>query len=169
MQPSLMRCAVVMIRLCAAWRKTSVSRTTGTTPLSIRSLKHHARAHRGQLVHVAHQQQAAVRGSARSRWSSAARPPSRSRPRPAGRTPAGGLSLRVKPPVPGLTSSSRWMVLASTPVASDSRLAARPVGAHSRHAHLLGPQDEQDGVDERRLAHARPAGDDERPAGAGPA
>src|SRR5262249_42482587 len=44
-----------------------------------------------------------------------------------------GLSLpRLKPPVLGLTSSSRWMVLASKPVASVMRLAARSVGAHSK-------------------------------------
>jgi len=36
MWPSLMRCAVVIIRLCPAWRKTPVNRTTGTMPLSIR-------------------------------------------------------------------------------------------------------------------------------------
>ena len=35
MKPSLMRRAVLMIRLCAAWRKTSVSRTTGSTRLSM--------------------------------------------------------------------------------------------------------------------------------------
>src|SRR6202030_3863557 len=37
----------------------------------------------------------------------------------------------------GSTSSSRWMVLASKPVASVMRLAARPVGAHSRRLVLL--------------------------------
>src|SRR4051812_28976200 len=39
--------------------------------------------------------------------------------------------FRLKPPPFGSTSSSRWMVLASNPVASVMRLAARPVGAHS--------------------------------------
>ena len=31
-RPRLIRCALVMIRLSAAWRKISVSRTTGTAP-----------------------------------------------------------------------------------------------------------------------------------------
>ena len=39
-------------------------------------------------------------------------------------------------PSGGLVSSSRWMVFASMPVDSDSRLAARPVGAASR---ILAP------------------------------
>ena len=48
------------------------------------------------------------------------------------RSQSSGLSLsRLKPPPLGSTSSSRWMVLASNPVASVIRLAARPVGAHS--------------------------------------
>ena len=33
----LMRCALVMIRLWAAWRKISVSRTTGTAPEAMMS------------------------------------------------------------------------------------------------------------------------------------
>jgi len=40
-------------------------------------------------------------------------------------------SCRLNPPVFGSTSSRRWIVFASTPVVSDSRFAARPVGAHS--------------------------------------
>ncbi len=37
MAPWLMRCALVMIRLAAAWRNTSVSRITGTAPEPITS------------------------------------------------------------------------------------------------------------------------------------
>ena len=49
------------------------------------------------------------------------------------RSQSSGLSSpRLKPPLLGSTSSSRWMVLASKPVASVIRLAARPVGAQSR-------------------------------------
>ena len=49
------------------------------------------------------------------------------------RSQSSGLSSpRLKPPPLGSTSSSRWMVLASKPVASVMRLAARPVGAHRR-------------------------------------
>ena len=39
---------------------------------------------------------------------------------------------RLNPPFLGSTSSRRWIVFASNPVASLIRLAARPVGAHSR-------------------------------------
>ena len=49
------------------------------------------------------------------------------------RRQSSGLSAsRLNPPVLGSTSSRRWIVLASNPVASLIRLAARPVGAHSR-------------------------------------
>jgi hypothetical protein len=41
-------------------------------------------------------------------------------------------AIRRKPPPLGSTSSRRWMVLASKPVASFMRLAARPVGAHNK-------------------------------------
>ena len=46
-------------------------------------------------------------------------------------------SLRRNPPVPGLTSRSRWMVWAGRPVASAMRRAARPVGAASRQRTCL--------------------------------
>ena len=49
-------------------------------------------------------------------------------------------SLRLKPPVLGSTSRSRWMVLASIPVASVIRLAARPVGAQSNILTPLTPR-----------------------------
>jgi hypothetical protein len=49
------------------------------------------------------------------------------------RSQSSGLSSpRLNPPPLGSTSSNRWMVLASKPVASVIRLAARPVGAHSK-------------------------------------
>src|ERR1035438_5609011 len=49
----------------------------------------------------------------------------------------GFASFRPKLPVTGWTSSRRWMVLASTPVGSDRRLAALPVGAHRRQRTFL--------------------------------
>jgi len=45
---------------------------------------------------------------------------------------SGFSSSRLKPKAFGSNSSSRWIVLASMPVASVMRLAARPVGAQSR-------------------------------------
>ena len=60
--PRRMRCALVMIWLFAACRNTSVRRTTGTTPLSIKSRKHRARPNGRKLVHVADQNQSGVVG-----------------------------------------------------------------------------------------------------------
>jgi len=51
------------------------------------------------------------------------------------------------------------MVLASKPVASVIRLAARPVGAHKLDA--LRREDSQNGSDNRGLADPRPAGHDQ--------
>ena len=53
------------------------------------------------------------------------------------------------------------MVFASRPVVSARRLAARPVGAASRMRRALLLQDADDPVDERGLARARSAGDDQ--------
>ena len=53
------------------------------------------------------------------------------------------------------------MVVASRPVLSARRLAARPVGAQSAISAPLAAQDLQDGVDQGGLAHARAAGDDQ--------
>ena len=39
MEPRLIWCALVMIRLWAAWRKTSVKRTTGTAPEAMMSAR----------------------------------------------------------------------------------------------------------------------------------
>ena len=78
------------------------------------------------------------------------------------RSHSSGLSPpRLKSPVFGSTSSSRWMVFASKPVASVMRLAARPVGAQSSRLDALGREDAQDRVDDRGLADPRPAGDDQ--------
>jgi hypothetical protein len=49
-----------------------------------------------------------------------------------------GLStLCLKPPLFGSTSKSPWIVLASTPVPSVKRFAARPVGARSSNRNAL--------------------------------
>ena len=71
-------------------------------------------------------------------------------------------SLRLNPPPLGSTSSSRWIVFASMPVASVMRLAARPVGAQSSILTPLAARISQDRVDDRRLADAGAAGDDQR-------
>jgi hypothetical protein len=46
----------------------------------------------------------------------------------------------LESPGPGIGMSNRWMVLASSPVLSDGRLAARPVGAQSDMAVVLVPR-----------------------------
>ena len=71
------------------------------------------------------------------------------------------LAFRLKPPPLGSTSSRRWIVLASCPVVSFSRLAARPVGAPSRRLTRLGCQNAQDRLHDRGLADAWSTGDHE--------
>ena len=66
-----------------------------------------------------------------------AHPPCWLRPPPADRIQVGCISSRLKLPVFGSVSSSLWMVHTSTPVHSLSRLAARPVRAHSATATRL--------------------------------
>ena len=50
------------------------------------------------------------------------------------------------------------MVFASSPVVSERRRAARPVGAQRAARHALGAEDAQQRVQQRRLPDARPAG-----------
>ena len=89
----------------------------------------------------------------------AARRPSRPRRRPAGRTPSGCSSSRLKPPVFGSVSSSRWIVLASRPGALAQPLR-RPAGrGGERHLDALRDQHLEDRVDQRGLADAGAAGD----------
>src|SRR6266566_278858 len=53
------------------------------------------------------------------------------------------------------------MVLASKPVASVMRLAARPVGAQRRSPTPLGGENAQNAFDDRGLADAGTAGEDQ--------
>ena len=74
---------------------------------------------------------------------------------------SGCASCRLKPPLRGSTSSSRWIVFASRPVVSESRLAARPVGAHSAIRTCRTPRIARMRVHQRGLADAGAAGDHE--------
>ena len=123
--------------------------------------EHAARADRRQLVDVADQDQPAARGgTACSRWWAstvssidASSTISRSHGERV-------LARRARTPSSaGSNSSRRWIVLASPPVASASRLAARPVGAARQHLLALLLEDGDDAADQRRLAGARAAGD----------
>ena len=68
MSPWLIRCALVMMRLLAACRNTSVRRTTGTTPLSIRSRNTSPGPTEGNWSTSPTSSRLPWAGTARSRW-----------------------------------------------------------------------------------------------------
>jgi hypothetical protein len=68
-------------------------------------------------------------------------------------------SVRRKAPVLGSVSSSRWMVFPSSPVVSEGRLAARPVGAQGAIVTVFAPKDFEDRVDQCGFADTWAAGD----------
>ncbi len=147
-----------MIWLLAVWRNTPVKRTTGMAPLVIMSASTWPGPTEGNWSTSPTTSRAAAFGIALSSAciSSTSTIDVSSM---TSRSQSRGFSLsRRKPPVRGSTSSSRWMLLASKPVTSFMRLAARPVGAHAR-AYALCREDAQDGVDDGGLAHARASGD----------
>ena len=128
--PALIRCALTTMPDCWACRKILVSRTTGSVPAVSRSRS---------------TSPAPTEGS----WSTS---PTSSRCAPGG-TALTSLLARIRSTIevsstttrlassgvvasnegspPGRSWSRRWMVAASCPVSSASRLAARPVGAAS--------------------------------------
>src|SRR5277367_86703 len=121
-----------MMRLAAACRKTSVSRTTGTAPESMMSANTCPGPTEGSWSISPTMSSAELSGVAFIRacinMTSTIEVSSTT-----SRSQSSGLSaLRLNPPPLGSTSRSRWIVLASTPVASVIRLAARPVGAQSK-------------------------------------
>src|SRR5580700_4586140 len=128
-----MRWALMMIRLAAACRNTSVNRTTGTAPEPMMSASTCPGPTEGNWSISPTINSAALSGVAftsacisMTSTIEASSTTSRSQSR--------GLSaLRLKPRLFGSTSKSRWIVLASTPVASVIRFAARPVGAQSNN------------------------------------
>ena len=82
------------------------------------------------------------------------------------RSPSRGWrSFRRNCPVRGSTSSRRWIVLASIPVLSVSRLAARPVGAHSRGFTAFAHSTRRMALSSVVLPTPGPTGDDEHLAG----
>src|SRR5437870_5183294 len=156
-----MRWALVMMRLCAACRNTSVRRITGTAPDEMTSASTWPGPTDGSWSMSPTIKRAALSGtafmSACISMTSTMEASSTAR-----RSQPSGLSLpRLKPPVLGLTSSSRWMVLASKPVASVMRLAARPVGAHSKSFAPFAERMRTIALTRVVLADARPTGDDQ--------
>ena len=83
------------------------------------------------------------------------------RPRRAGGTRAGCGFLALNPPDRGSTSRSRWIVFASQAGRLREALGGAARGRAERHPDPLGPQDREDRVHQRGLAHAGPAGDHE--------
>jgi len=69
----------------------------------------------------------------------------------------GVLAIPPRPTGPGI-DFEQAVVLASKPMASFMRLAARPVGAHSKSLMPFAEEYAQDGVDEGCLTHARASG-----------
>src|SRR6266700_2262053 len=159
MTPWLIRCAFTMIWLLAAWRNTSVKRTTGSTPLAIMSASTWPGPTEGNWSTSPTTSRAAVFGTALSSacissTSTMDVSSTMSRSQSRGFSPS-----RRNPPVLGSTSSSRWMVLASKPVASFMRLAARPVGAHSKSLAPLAERMRRMALTRVVLPTPRPAGD----------
>ena len=118
MAPRLMPWAVVTIRLRAAWRNTSVNRTTGTAPEAMMSASTWPGPTEGSWSTSPTISNAAPSGTAASSarismTSTIDVSSTTSRPH------RNGLSAsRRNPPVVGSTSSRRWIVFASNPVAS---------------------------------------------------
>ena len=132
MAPRLMPWAAVTIRLCAAWRNTSVNRTTGIAPEAIMLASTCPGPTEGSWSTSPTISSAASSGTAASserisRTSTIDVSSTTSRLQFSGFSPS-----RRNPPHLGSTSSRRWIVFASNPVASLIRFAARPVGAQSR-------------------------------------
>src|SRR5437016_4842702 len=127
-----MRWALVTMRLCAACRNTSVRRTTGTAPDEMTSASTWPGPTEGSWSVSPTTKRAALSGTAFTR-ACISMTSTMDVSSTTNRSQSSGLSSpRLKPPPFGSTSRSRWMVLASKPVASVMRLAARPVGAQSR-------------------------------------
>src|SRR5262245_187362 len=127
-----MRWALMMMRLWATCRNTSVRRTTGTAPDAMRSASTWPGPTEGSWSMSPTIKRAALSGTA-FKSACISMTSTMEASSTTSRSQSSGLSSpRLKPPPLGSTSSSRWMVLASNPVASVMRLAARPVGAQSK-------------------------------------
>src|SRR5207344_1553178 len=155
------RWALVMMRLCAAWRNTSVRRTTGTAADEMTSASTWPAPTEGNWSMSPTIKRAAWSGTAlmSDRISMTSTMDASST---TSRSQSSGLSSpRLNPPLLGSTSKSRWMVFASKPVASVMRLAARPVGAHKESVTPLRREYAKDASDDGGLADAGAAGDDQ--------
>ena len=119
------------MRLSAAWRKTSVKRTTGTAPEPMMSASTCPGPTDGSWSTSPTSSNAARSGKARSTERISGTSTIEVSSMISRSHSSGASSVRRKAPVLGSVSRSRWIVFASNPVLSERRLAARPVGAPS--------------------------------------
>src|SRR5277367_1509225 len=126
-----------MMRLSAAWRKTSVKRMTGTAPEAMMSASTCPGPTEGSWSTSPTSSSAAWSGKARSRARISGTSTIEVSSTTSRSQSSGASSVRRKLPVLGSVSSNRWIVFASRPVLSDRRLAARPVGAHNAIAMVF--------------------------------
>src|SRR5580693_3969140 len=128
--PALIRCALTTIPDCCACRKIFVSRTTGSDPAASRSRSTSPAPTDGSWSTSPTSSRCAPGATALTsllaRITSTIEVSSTTT-----RSASSGLSASKDGSPPGRSCSSRWMVAASWPVSSASRLAARPVGAAS--------------------------------------
>ena len=130
--PATMRWALVTIRLSIDWRKISVSCTTGNSWEAMRSPSTFPAPTEGSWSQSPTKIRRQPRGRARRTPSNRETSTMESSSTTTASHSKGFCSLRLKT---GLSASShctcsiRCTVLASSPVSSDIRLAARPVGA----------------------------------------
>ena len=165
MAPRLMPWAVVTIRLCAAWRNTSVNRTTGQPHHRHRARgddvgQNLARPHRGQLVDVTHDQHCGFVGDRRQQRPHQHHVHHRrlvDRQQPAIERV---LPIAPEPAGPGVDLEQAVDRLCLEPGGLAHPLRGTPGRRAQQDIDALGGQDAQDRVDDRRLADARPAGDD---------
>ena len=159
--PRLIRWALMTMRLSAAWRNTSVSRTTGTAAESITSASTCPGPDRWQLIDVAHQQQRGVRRHGAQQRGHQRHVDHRGLV-DHDQVAVEGLALVApEPPVASgsLPAADGW----SWPRARSPPTAARRAAGRraQRRPDPLGHQDLQDGVEQRGLADARAAGHDQ--------
>src|SRR3984957_15370002 len=129
-----MRCALITMRLCAAWRKTSVKRAVGITAEFMMSASTWPGPTDGNWSASPTSRSPACGGNALMSDAISGRSTIETSSTTNRSQASGSVSQRLKPPLRGSASSKRWMVLAANPVLSAKRLAARPVGAHSATA-----------------------------------
>lgn len=126
-----------MICEVAAWRKISVSRTVGMRSETMMSASTAPGPTEGNWSTSPTRRTAALSGMARSNCDIKATSTIETSSTMTTSARSGFVCVCTKPIEVRSNSNNRWMVLASRPVVSVRRFAARPVGAHSRTSIFL--------------------------------